>query len=278
MKSSDADVVSSGPSDEKSTAHRLWLTIWPKVAAVLIAFGGWQLVVSLGVWPPWVLPPPLAVLQRLGTEASSGAIITSLAITGQRAAVGFVLAVALGAGLGAALTSSRTLRVAIMPMLTGLQTMPSVAWFPLAISIFQLSEASILAVVVLGATPSVAVAMVSSRDQVPPLWIRAGQSLGARGLKLYRYVILPAMLPGLVAGLKQAWAFAWRSLMAGELLVIIGHHASLGVRLAYARELSDAEGLLAWMLVILAVGVVVDSTVFSSIESTMNRRRGLAAG
>jgi len=155
--------------------------------------------------------------------------------------------------------------------------MPSVAWFPLAILFFQLSEAAILFVVVLGAAPSIAVALVSGVDQIPPLWIRAGRSLGARGFALYRRVIIPAVLPSFVGGLKQGWAFAWRSLMAGELLVIIGNRPSLGVRLHYARELSDAEGLLAWMGVVLVVGVVVDALGFGALQRRIYAKRGLEA-
>ena len=99
--------------------------------------------------------------------------------------------------------------------------------------------------------------------------------MGARGLGLYRHIILPAALPGFLTGLKQGWAFAWRSLMAGELLVIIGHAPSIGVRLQFSRELSDAEGLLAWMIVVMLLGVLVDGLVFGTLERIIHRRRGL---
>jgi NitT/TauT family transport system permease protein len=262
-------------SSEDHFAERLWRGLWPKLLAIVIALLGWQAVVSLGNWPPWVLPGPVEVLPRLADEITGGAVVQSLAITLRRAAVGFAMAVMVGSAIGMLLTTSKLLRNAVLSLLTGLQTMPSVAWFPLAILLFQLSEASILSVVVLGAAPSVAVALVSSFEHVPPLWLRAGRSLGARGWSLYRHVVIPAILPGFVAGLKQAWAFAWRSLMAGELLVIIGHEPSLGVRLQYAREFSDAQGLLAWMLVVLAVGIAIEALVFARIETALRVRRGL---
>jgi NitT/TauT family transport system permease protein len=167
------------------------------------------------------------------------------------------------------------LRAAVGPLITGLQSMPSVAWFPLAILLFKLSEAAILFVVVLGAAPSIANGVLAGVDNIPPLLLRAGRVLDARGLRLYRHVLLPAALPGFVAGLKQGWAFAWRSLMAGELLVIIANRPSLGVRLQFARELSDAEGLLAAMLIVLTVGIAVDSCVFGPLEHGIRRRRGL---
>jgi NitT/TauT family transport system permease protein len=264
-------------SNEKPLLERVWRGLWPKLLAIALALLGWQAVVSLGDWPPWVLPGPAEVLPRLADEITGGAVLQSLAITMRRAALGFALAVLVGSAIGMLLTTSKLLRDAVLSLLTGLQTMPSVAWFPLAILLFQLSEASILSVVVLGAAPSVAVALVSSFEHVPPLWLRAGRSLGARGWSLYRHIVIPAILPGFVAGLKQAWAFAWRSLMAGELLVIIGHEPSLGVRLQYAREFSDAQGLLAWMLVVLAVGISIEALVFARIETALRVRRGLGS-
>lgn len=254
---------------------RAWQAAWPKLVAITIALAIWQAVVSLGGWPPWVLPGPSEVLPRLARELQSGAVFESLAITMRRALLGFSLAVVVGSAIGMVLTTSKLLRDGCMSLLTGLQTMPSVAWFPLAILLFSLSEASILSVVMLGAAPSVAVALVSSYEHVPPLWIRAGRSLGAHGWSLYRHVVIPAILPGFVTGLKQAWAFAWRSLMAGELLVIIGNQPSLGVRLQYAREFSDAQGLLAWMLVVLLIGISIESLVFAKLEATLRERRGL---
>jgi NitT/TauT family transport system permease protein len=264
-------------SNEKPLLERVWRGLWPKLLAIALALLGWQAVVTLGDWPPWVLPGPAEVLPRLADEITGGAVLQSLAITMRRAALGFALAVLVGSAIGMLLTTSKLLRDAVLSLLTGLQTMPSVAWFPLAILLFQLSEASILSVVVLGAAPSVAVALVSSFEHVPPLWLRAGRSLGARGWSLYRHIVIPAILPGFVAGLKQAWAFAWRSLMAGELLVIIGHEPSLGVRLQYAREFSDAQGLLAWMLVVLAVGISIEALVFARIETALRVRRGLGS-
>jgi NitT/TauT family transport system permease protein len=130
-------------------------------------------------------------------------------------------------------------------------------------------------VVVIGASPSIANGLVSGIDQIPPLLLRAGRVLGARGFASLRHVVLPAALPGYVAGLKQGWAFSWRSLMAGELLVIIETRPALGSQLQFARELSDAPGLLALMLVVLLIGVLIDGLVFSTIESRLRRRRGL---
>src|SRR5256884_589929 len=157
----------------------------------------------------------------------------------------------------------------------GRQTMPTIAWPPLAVTLSKLSETAITFVVILGAAPAIANGVISGVDHIPPVLLRAGRVLGARGLNAYRFVVFPAAFPGLVAGLKQGWAFAWRSLMAGELIVIIAHKPSLGVRLQNARDFSDAPGLMAAMLAILIIGIVIDSLFFGVIERGIRRRWGL---
>jgi NitT/TauT family transport system permease protein len=153
--------------------------------------------------------------------------------------------------------------------------MPSVVWFPLAILLFRLDEGAIFFVVVLGAAPSIANGLIAGIDQVPPLYLRAGRSLGAKGLTFYRRVVLPAALPGFVNGMKQGWAFAWRSLMAGELLVTIPGHRSIGTVLQNAKDVSDANELLATMIVVLIIGILIDALVFGRLQRAVNRRWGL---
>ena len=160
-------------------------------------------------------------------------------------------------------------------LITGLQTMPSIAWFPLAIVLFKLSESAIMFVIILGAAPAIANGLITGSDHIPPIMLRAGRVLGARRLALYRHVVLPASLPSFVAGLKQGWSFAWRSLMAGELLVVIANKQSIGVQLQVARDLADYDGLLATMLVILIIGIAVDSLLFGTIDRVIRRRWGL---
>ena len=251
---------------------------WPKVMAVAIGLGIWQLAVLSGWKPPWLLPAPATVFSELWTQLTTGDLIAAVGVTLRRATVGFGLAVVVGGALGILVVRSRTLRAAVGSLITGLQTMPSIAWFPLAILLFQLTENAILFVVILGAAPSIANGLISGVDHVPPLLVRAGRVLGARGLAEYRYIILPAALPAAVAGLKQGWAFAWRSLMAGELLVLIPGQVSIGSQLQFAREFSDASGLIATMLVILVIGIVVDAVIFNSVERSIRARRGLLDG
>jgi NitT/TauT family transport system permease protein len=163
----------------------------------------------------------------------------------------------------------------VAALITGLQTMPSIAWFPLGILLFGLNESAIMFVVILGAAPSIANGLISGVDHIPRIILRAGHVLGARGFARYRHIVLPAALPSFVGGLKQGWAFCWRSLMAGELLVIIAGQPSIGVRLSTARDFSDAPLLLAVMVVILVIGIVVDLLLFGTLDRAIRRRWGL---
>ncbi|MGN9812148.1 ABC transporter permease [Micromonospora sp. BQ11] len=264
----------AGRDKETSRAARLWAATWPKVAALALAVGIWQVVAWTGWKEPWVLPPPGPVFADLGEYMLSAALWDGLLTTGRRAALGFAAALVIGLALGLAVARVRVLRAAIGSMITALQTMPSIAWFPLAILLFGLTEQAIFFVVVLGAAPSIANGVIYGVDYVPPLLLRAGRNLGARRLNLYRYVIAPAALPAIVAGLKQGWAFAWRSLMAGELLVVIATRTSIGAQLTYARDFSDAERLIAIMIVILVVGLVVDAA-FGAADRAIRRRWGV---
>ena len=255
--------------------RRAWSVTWPKLAAIAIAFGLWEAVVASGWRPVFVLPPPADVFDALREQAESGTLATALATTMRRAAVGFAMALVLGTVVGAAVSQVRVLRAAVGSLITGLQTMPSIAWFPLAVLLFKRTEAAMYFVVILGAAPSIANGLIAGVDTLPPLLLRAGRTMGARGLSLLRHVVLPGALPSFVGGIKQGWAFAWRSLMAGELIVIIANSRSIGERLENSRQLSQNPTLIAYMLVILVIGILLDALVFGAAERAIQRRWGL---
>jgi NitT/TauT family transport system permease protein len=269
------DALELGDRNAVSRGRRAWTATWPKLAAVAIALAGWQLLVWSGWKPEYVIPGPGTVFAELRDQLTSGKLLPALWLTAGRAARGYAVALVVGAVIGLAVARSRVLRSAVGSFITGLQTMPSVVWFPFALIVFKQSEEAILFVVVLGAAPSIANGLIAGIDQVPPLFVRAGRVLGATRFALYRHVILPAALPNVVAGLKQGWAFAWRSLMAGELLVIIRGHQSIGVLMQTSRDLNDMSALMASMIVILVVGIFVDAVFFAGVERSIRRRRGL---
>jgi len=268
------DALELAGSPKRELAARVWSGTWPKVAAVVLALFLWQCV----VWSHWkredILPGPVTVFGTLRDNLASGLVWEAVSTTMSRAITGYLLAVLIGVIVGALVVRVRVVRVAVGSMITGLMTMPSIAWFPLAILLFKGGEGAIFFVVVIGAAPAIANGLISGADNIPPILIRAGRVLGAKRLALFRHVILPASLPGFVGGLKQGWAFAWRSLLAGELLVLTGRTA-VGVQLQNARELGDAPWLLSTMIVILIIGIVVDTFVFGQLERTIRKRWGL---
>jgi NitT/TauT family transport system permease protein len=255
--------------------RRAWSATWPKLSAIAIVFVAWELVVLSGWKPTYVLPGPTDVLARLASDLGQPTLWTAILVTLRRAVWGFGIAILIGVALGVLVSRFAVLRSAVGSLIMGLQTMPSIAWFPLAVLLFQLTEEAITFVVVLGAAPSIANGLIHGVDHIPPVLTRAGRVLGAKGIDAYRYVILPAAMPSFVAGLKQGWAFAWRSLMAGELIVVIAHRTSLGQLLQVNRDLADSEGLLSIMLVILTIGILLDSLVFGTIERRIRAKRGL---
>jgi NitT/TauT family transport system permease protein len=264
-------------SSTRPRGHAIWGAAWPKLAAIAIALGLWQLVAISGWKESYVLPGPIPVFAELGQRLMTGEFWKAVGVTMTRGVVGFAIAAVLGLVLGVLVARSRILRAAIGSLITGLQTMPSIAWFPLAILLFQMSEQAILFVILIGAVPSIANGVIGGVDYVPALLVRAGRNVGASGLSLYRHVILPAALPSVVSGLKQGWAFAWRSLLAGELMVAIANRPSLGQFLSQSRDFGDTSYMIALMIVILAIGIAVDA-VFGTVERGIRRRRGVVVG
>ena len=262
--------------EHDNVGKRLWDGTWPKVAAVGLFVAFWQVVVWLRLKPEYVLPAPATAMKEFATQLTQPTFWQATSVTLTRGLVGFLVASVIGLALGVVVARSRILRTALGSLITGLQTMPSIAWFPLAILLFQLSEQAILFVILIGAVPSIANGVISGVDYVPPLLVRAGRNLGARGFALYRHIVIPAALPSIVSGLKQGWAFAWRSLLAGELIVAIANRPSLGAFLSNSRELGEPAYMLALMIGILLIGVLVD-TAFTSIDNVIRRRRGVLA-
>lgn len=271
----DALEVARGP--RIPLVARTWAAAWPKLAAIGVALAMWQLVVWLEWRPRFVLPPPADVAEDLWDMLRDGTVFNAAQITLWRAAQGYLIALVLGIAVGLVVSRNRIVRAAIGSFITGLQTMPSIVWFPFAILLFGLSESAIAFVVVLGAAPAIANGLIAGVDSIPPLYLRAGRVLGARRLSLYRHIVMPASLPSFVGGLKQGWAFAWRSLMAGEMLVVIAGQKSIGFLLQENRSVNNSTGLLAVMVIVLFIGLLVDA-IFGVADRRLRRRWGLIEG
>ena len=264
----------TAPGGAGRLAGRTWSALWPKLAAVGLVLVSWELIHLTG-WKKFVFPGPGTTLSNLWEQAKTGLLWHAIGTTLERAVLGFALALVIGTVVGALVSRIRPLRAAIGSLITGLQTMPSLAWFPFAIILFGITTPAILFVIVLAAAPSIANGLIAGVDYTPPLLLKAGTLMGLRRISLYRHLILPASLPTYVSGLKQAWAFAWHALMAGELLVIIANQPSLGVLLSTDQDQTDMPSTIAIMIVILIIGIGVDAA-FGVANHAIRRRWGLS--
>jgi len=247
-------------------------SLWRRVVffAGLVAL--WALVARLAIWPPYLLPGPSDVVAALARGVRNGSLPLGIAISLRRLVIGFGASILIGVPLGLLLGRSRVMDDTVGSLVLGLQTLPSICWLPLALLWFGLNERAILFVVIMGAVLSITVSTRDGMRTIPPLLIRAARTMGAYRAKVYLDVILPAALPSILTGLKLGWSFAWRSLMAGELLYVslgLGHLLNMG------RELNDMSQVLAIMLVIVAIGLLVDRLVFAPFEGRVRERWGL---
>ncbi len=252
---------------------RLWRAAWPKLLAIAIVWAIWQFLYSIEWKPHTAFPSPEEAVRWIFDNWS--VTWTAIQNTLGRAVYGYSLALVIGITVGALVARVPVLRAAVGSMITGLQTMPSVAWFPAAILLFKLTDGAIIFVVVMGAAPSIANGLINGIDNISPVLLRAGKVMGARRFTAFRTVILPAAMPSFIGGLKQGWAFAWRSLLAGELIVLIPGKFTLGQQLDAARQFGDVAGIYGMMIVIFVIGVLVDTFVFGYAERKIRKRYGL---
>ena len=266
----DAAQLPKGPGLGK----RLVRGLLPPLVFLAALVGVWQLAYEAKIKPSYALPAPAEVGEVFWSAVTDGRAAEAIWTSLSRGGLGFALSLVVGTLLGLAMWWSRWLRAAIGPIVSGLQSLPSVAWVPAAIIWFGLTDAAIYTVVLLGAVPSIANGLLSGMKQVPPLFDRVGRVLGLSALGRTRYVLLPAALPGYLGGLRQGWAFAWRSLMAAEIYVTILTGFGLGHLLHYGRELNAMEQVIGIMIVIVVIGLVVDRALFSPWENFLHRRWG----
>jgi NitT/TauT family transport system permease protein len=234
----------------------------------------WQAAVWSGGWSPVLLPSPLSVVEYLQGAALDGTLAESTGVTLRRLLVGYAIGLAIGLPLGLLLSTSHFFEDTLGAMALGLQTLPSVCWVPLALVWFGQTEGAMLFVVIMGTVWSVVIATDTGVRTIPPIYARAARTMGSEGFHKWTRVILPASLPFLVSGMKQGWAFAWRSLMAAEIYVTILTGFGLGHLLHYGRELNAMEQVVGIMLVIVVIGIVADKVLFSPAERFLHRRWG----
>jgi len=234
----------------------------------------WHLLVLAKVWSPVLLPDPISVWEYLKGAAEDGTLLQASLVTMRRLLAGYIIGIATGLPLGLLTARFKFCEDTIGVLALGLQTLPSVCWVPLALLWFGQTETAMLFVVIMGTLWSVIIATDNGVRNVPPIFARAARTMGSKGLHTWFNVILPASLPFIVSGMKQGWAFAWRSLMAAEIYVTILTGFGLGHLLHYGRELNAMDQVIGVMLVIVVIGLLADKIVFAPWERFLHRRWG----
>jgi len=234
----------------------------------------WEILVRLKIWSPVLVPSPLTVCEYLLGAVRDGTLVAAAWVTIKRLVLGYTFGIVVGLPIGLLTARFKVWQDTLGLLALGLQTLPSVCWVPLALIWFGQTETAMFFVVVMGTLWSMIIATDNGVRSIPPIYARAARTMGSRGLHTWVKVMLPASLPFIVGGMKQGWAFAWRSLMAAEIYVTILTGFGLGLLLHYGRELSAMDQVIGVMLVIVIIGLIVDKALFSPIERLLHRRWG----
>jgi NitT/TauT family transport system permease protein len=252
---------------------------YPPLIALAALLGLWQFAYSQKWKPDYVLPSPSSVWTSFTGMLADGSAVSVIWTSVSRGLIGFAASIVLGTILGLLLFRFRWLRSSVGPLVTGLQSLPSVSWVPMAVLWFGLSNGAIYAVVLLGAVPSIANGLIAGMDQVPPLLTRVGKVLGLGQLGLIKDVLIPASLPGYLSGLRQGWAFSWRSLMAAELIATSTKLGlGLGQLMNQGRDLGDPPTMYTALILIFIVGIGIELIFFRPVERAILTARGLTPG
>jgi len=273
--SAGLDALESSKRQKTNWTKRVLTTLAPLLAiAVIIVV--WEIFYKAKVVEDWILPGPGQVFASLKDQYQQGLLLESAFNSLRKGAEGFAISLVLATVIGLVLGTNKVLRIIFRPILTGLQQLPSVAWVPASIIWFGLSDQTLFAVVLLGAVPSIANGLISGIDQIPPIYLKAGKVLGAKGFSKIWHILIPAAWPGFLQGLEQGWAFAWRSLMAAELIAVSPELGpGLGQLLDTGRQLGDMALVLGAILTIMVTGVLIERLVFTPVLTITLRNRGL---
>jgi NitT/TauT family transport system permease protein len=240
---------------------------------ISVFIGIWQLVYIIGIWPKISLPSPLMVAEAFYDLFQNNTLLTSIGMTMYRLAIGFIISIAIGMAVGLAMVKFAGFGKTMGSFAVGLQSFPSIAWVPFAILLIGLNDLGILFVVIMSSIFSVMMSTYSGIRNIPTIYIRAAKNMGAKGLHLFRHLMIPAATPALITGIKQAWSFAWHALIGAEILMA----ASIGIGhiLLIGREFQSMSQIIASMITIFALGMIFDRVIFMKIEDKVRERWGL---
>jgi len=243
-----------------------------KIAFYIILVLVWQGISMSGLWPSNIFPSPYEVAEDLAYGASDGSLFFGIATSIWRLIVGLAIAIGGGIVLGILMARVETVNQTIGSLVLGLQSIPSIAWVPLAILWFGLTDGGIIFVTAIGAIFAVTINTYTGVKNINPHFIEAARNMGAKGGQLITNVLIPAAFPYMISGFKQGWAFAWRGVIGAELLFSF---LGLGFLLNVGRQLNDVSQVISIMLVIMGIGIAIDGIVFKRLEDKVMSRWGL---
>jgi|TARA_Y100000996_G_scaffold383644_1_gene339774 NitT/TauT family transport system permease protein len=243
-----------------------------KIAFYILIIVVWQGIDSADIWPDNIFPSPIEVGEDLLFGISDGSLFYGIATSMWRLIIGLAIAIGGGMLLGIFMARVETVNQTIGSLVLGLQSIPSVAWVPLAILWFGLSDAGIVFVTAIGAIFAVTINTYTGVKNINPSFIEAARNMGAKGTQLVTTILIPAAFPYMITGFKQGWAFAWRGVIGAELLFSF---LGLGFLLNVGRQLNDVSQVIAMMLVIMGIGILIDGFVFKKIEDKVMTKWGL---
>ncbi|MCV0398459.1 MAG: ABC transporter permease [Nitrosarchaeum sp.] len=246
--------------------------ILKKIAFYIIIVAVWQAISMTNVWPSNIFPSPYEVGEDLAYTAADGSLFFGIGTSILRLLVGLAIAIGGGIVLGIFMARVEVVNQTIGSLVLGLQSIPSVAWVPLGILWFGLTDAGIIFVTAIGAIFAVTINTYTGVKNINPHFIEAARNMGAKGTQLVTSVLIPAAFPYMISGFKQGWAFAWRGVIGAELLFSF---LGLGFLLNVGRQLNDVSQVIAIMLVIMIIGVVIDGVIFKRLEDKVMSRWGL---
>jgi NitT/TauT family transport system permease protein len=249
-------------------------TLATKIAFLAILIALWALLASRHIWDPTLFPSPLQVGQTLVEKIRDHSLLDAIAVSLRRVLLGFGISLVVGVPLGVVLARQKLLGETVGSLISGLQSLPSICWLPLALLWFGLNDTAILFVVVMGAFVSITTAVTDGVKNLPPTYVRAARTMGVSGFGLYSQVLLPASLPTVLTAAKLGWSYAWRALMSGELLFV---SLGLGHMLMMGRELADMSQVIAVMIVIVAIGLFTDGVIFGGLQKGVRDRWGYSS-
>jgi len=247
-------------------------TIWKKIVFYVILVAIWQVVAESNIWPNEIFPSPLEVAEDLAYSAVDGSLFYGIGTSMLRLIVGLAIAISGGIVLGIFMARIETINQTVGSLVLGLQSIPSIAWVPLALIWFGISDAGIIFVTAIGAIFAVTINTYTGVKNIDPHYVEAARNMGAKGSQLVTHVLIPAAFPYMISGFKQGWAFAWRGVIGAEILFSF---LGLGFLLNVGRQTIDVSQVIAVMVVIMTIGIIVDGVVFKRVENKVMSRWGL---